>query len=186
MTKEVLLQQIHWDEYGLGNCSLWVPIFQQTIPFVFFPKQHPILIDKMFAAVQDILQLPTTALLPIKELLWEECHFAFTVADYGVDALENESSLQAHLRTFEISDQDAAYQRSTIKAIHISTIEEPLEARYVMIQIDSSSNNYISIIIKNGNVIDFDDDGTCLSSFEQVDNYAQQMRQATLKQYGCD
>lgn len=100
--------------------------------------------------------------------------------------LENESSLQAHLRIFELSDQDAAYQHSTIKAIHISAIEEPLEGRYAMIQMDSSSGNYISIIIKNGNVIDFDDDGTCLSSFEQVDNYAQQMRQATLKQYGCD
>ena len=75
-----------------------------------------------------------------------------------------------------------AYQRSTIKAIHSSAIEDPLEGRYAMIQIDSSSDNYISIIIKNGNIIDFDDNGICLSSFEQVDNYAQQMCQAILKQ----
>ncbi|MGH1339731.1 MAG: hypothetical protein ACRBFS_26670 [Aureispira sp.] len=47
MTKPILLQQVHWDEYGLGYCSLWIPLFQQTVPFVFFPVEEQTLTDKL-------------------------------------------------------------------------------------------------------------------------------------------
>lgn len=177
-----LSKLVVWDDCGMGTCSLFVPLFQKELLFVFFTdlEKVPVVSPKMLAAVQDVLQLTTAALPLLEELLWEECIFAFTVADYGVELLEGEDPVQAHLRAFEITDKATAYQWSTLQEVHIRSEMDELQGRYTELKINSSAYNYISIIIKNGAIVDFDDDGTEISSFELQDNYAQQQRAQTL------
>jgi hypothetical protein len=47
----------------------------------------------MTATVNDLLQLKHDQLDRVKGLLWEECLFAFHVADYVVEPMEGETRL---------------------------------------------------------------------------------------------
>ncbi|MDJ1471152.1 hypothetical protein [Xanthocytophaga flava] len=182
MNKEEILQQITWDSYGIGKITLLVPLFGQSLPFVFFAENadSPTITDKMVACVDDVLALRPAAIQRVKELLWEECLFAFQVADYGVDILEGETTLQAHLREFEVANAEDAYQKSEVEEIHISSENDSFEGRYAEIKISTASYNYISMIVKNGQIIDFDDDGTYIGWFEQDEQNAHKKRSKTL------
>ncbi|MDJ1482709.1 hypothetical protein QNI16_19570 [Cytophagaceae bacterium YF14B1] len=182
MNKEEILQQITWDSYGIGKITLFVPLFGQSLPFVFFVENadSPTLTDKMVACVEDILALKPEDILRVKELLWEECLFAFQVADYGVDILDGETVLQAHLREFEVANAEDAYQKSEVEEIHISHENEVFKGQYAEIKINTASDNYISVIVKNGQIIDFDDDGTYLGWFDQDEQDAHKKRKKTL------
>lgn len=183
MTKEELLKNTTWDEYEMGNCPLFVPLFGKKIPFIFFQEhQHkPTITDKMTECVHEILLLNISELELIKELLWEECNLAFTISDYGYEPKVGETHLEAHLRGFGIKNKEDAYSKSDIKEIHIAQENDNLEGCHSEIKIDSASENLISIIVKNGKIIDFDDDGTYVGSFEKDEKYAQKQRTIILE-----
>lgn len=182
MTKEEILKNTVWDEYEMGKCPLFVNMFEQEISFVFFQdfKPNPSISDKMTASVNEILSLDKSELYTIKEMLYEECLFAFQVADYGCEPLAGETSLEAHLREFEIVTKEDAFAKSVVQEIHISQENDSFQGRYSEIKIDSASDNLISIIIKNGKIIDFDDDGTYLGSFEKDEQHAKKNRDNVL------
>lgn len=184
MTKEEILSRTTWDYYEMGNCPIYVSLFDKEIPFIFFQehKPKPSITDKMTECVNDLLLLNKSELGTIKEMLWEECHFAFTVADYGYEPKEGETHLEAHLNGFGIFNKEDAYSKSEIKEIHIAQENDQLDGRYAEIKINSASDNLISIIVKNGNIIDFDDDGTYLGSFEKDEQHAKKVREKTLKE----
>jgi hypothetical protein len=71
--------------------------------------------DKMTAIFNDLLQIKEEQLGRVKDLLWEECLFAFHVADYGVEPMEGEGHVEAHLREFEISNAENAFAKSASK-----------------------------------------------------------------------
>jgi len=179
MTKAELAAITVWDEYNLGNLSLFIPLFNDTLKIVLFPDDSrvPGVTDKMTAIVNDLLQIKQDQLGRVKDLLWEECLFSFHVADYGCEPMEGESHVDAHLREFEISNPDDAFAKSTIKEIHVS---DEFNSRYAEIKVDAGSNNYISLIVKNGRIIDFGDDGAYLGWFEEDDLYFHKQRQKTL------
>ena len=179
MTKAELVAITVWDDNKLGNLSLFIPLFNDTIKIVLFPEldEIPEVTDKMTAIVNDLLQLKQDQLGRVKDLLWEECLFAFHVADYGVEPMEGESHVDAHLREFEISNAEDAFAKSSIKEIHIS---DEFKNRYAEIKIDTGSDNYISLIVKNGHIIDFGDDGVFLGRFEEDDLYLHKKRQQIL------
>jgi len=179
MNKSEITDQIEWDANDLGNLSLFVPLFGMEVPFVLFTQYGttPELTDKMMATINDVLALEPGNLSRVKELLWEECNFSFQVADYGVEMEPGETSLQAHFREFGISNPDNAYEKSSIKEIHIS---DEFEERYAQIKVDTGANNYISIIVKNGRIIDFDDDGTHLGWFDRDEQHAHKKRQKVI------
>lgn len=179
MTKAELATITVWDENGLGNLSLFIPLFDESINVVLFPDldQAREVTDKMAAIVNDVLQLKQDQLPRVKDLLWEECLFAFHVADYGVEPMEGESHVDAHLREFEISNAEDAFSKSTIKEIHIS---DEFKNRYAEIKVETGSNNYISLVVKNGRIIDFGDDGVHLGWFEEDESYLHKKRQKIL------
>jgi len=180
MTKAELAAITTWDEYKLGNLFLFMPLLNDTIKIVLFPEldqEAPEVTDKMTAIVNDLLQLKQDQLDRVKDLLWEECLFAFHVADYGVEPMEGESHVEAHLREFEISNAEDAFAKSSIKEIHIA---DKFKNRYAEIKADTGSNNYISLIVKNGHIIDFGDDGVYLGWFEEDDLYLHKKRQQIL------
>lgn len=176
MTKTELTAQTTWDDNELGNLSLFVPLFGETIEFVLFPEpgKTPEVTDKMTAIVNDVLLLPPGQLDRVKELLWEECRFSFHVADYGVEPLEGESHEEAHFREFGIYNPEDAFAKSHIAAIHVT---DELEGRYAAIKVKTGSQNYISLIVKNGSIIDLDDDGTYLGWFDKDEQHAHKKRQ---------
>ena len=179
MTKAELAAQTVWDDYALGNLSLFIPLFNKSIKIVLFLEldQAPEATDKMTAIVNDLLQLKPEQLDRVKELLWEECEFAFTVADYGVELLEGESHVEANFRDFEISNADDAFAKSSIEAIHVF---DKFKGRYAQIQIETCSNNSISLIVKDGRLIDFGDDGLFLGWFDEDELYLHKKRQQIL------
>ena len=184
MTKEEILSKTDWDAYEMGNCPIFVEVFDQEIPFIFFQdhQEQPDITDKMVQCVNDVLTLNTSELITIQTLLWEECNFAFTVSDYGFEAKNGETHLQAHLNGFGISNKEDAYAKSGIKEVHIAQENDKLKGRYAEIKIDAASDNLISVIVKNGKIIDFDDDGTYLGWFEKDEQHAKKLRENTLKQ----
>jgi hypothetical protein len=183
MTKKEILSKTTWDYYEIGTCPIYLPLFEKEIPIVFFQDHapEPSITDKMLACVNDLIALERSEIETIKEMLWEECIFSFTVADYGFEPEDGETHLEAHLKGFEISNKEDAYAKSVVKQIQINQQNDKFMGRYAEIKINSASDNLISIIIKNGKIIDFDDDGTYVGFFEKDDQYAKKNRTATLK-----
>jgi len=184
MTKEEILKNTTWDDYEMGNCPLFVNLFEKKLPFVFIQehKPKPSITNKMTECVNQILLLNKSEIEIIKEMLWEECNFAFTVGDYGCEPKNGETHLEANLKCFEISNMEDAYSKSEIEEIYISQENDKLNGHYSQIMINSASDNLISIIVKNGKIIDFVDDGGCnMSVFDNDEEYAKKWRQKTLE-----
>lgn len=178
MTKKEILDKTTWDYYEMGTCHIYVPLFEKEIPFVFFQdhKPEPNITDKMIECVNDIISLERLEIETIKEMLMEECVFAFTLTDYGCVPNEGETDLEANFREFEIFNKENAYAKSEVTKIHIRQESDELKGRYAEIKIDSASDNLLSIIIKNGKIIDFDYDGTHLGWFEKDEHHAKKQR----------
>ena len=171
--------QTKWDETELGHLALFVPMLGAHLPFVLFlaPGAEAKVTDKMAAIINETLDLGAADLQRVKELLWEEANFAFWVADYGVEAQPGETALQAHLREFGIRNAEDAFEKSSVREVHI--IDE-FNGRYAELKVNTGSENYISIIVKDGRIIDFDDDGTHLGWFDEDERYAHKKRQVVL------
>ncbi|WP_291869391.1 hypothetical protein [Maribacter sp.] len=182
MTKKELLNNTNWDEYQMGTCLLFVNVLSKEVPFVFFQKHkpEPSISDKMVESVNDILAINPVEIETIKEVLYEECLFAFQVADYGCEAQEGETHLEAHLREFEIFNKEDAYLKSEIQAVHINQEYDELNGTYSEIKINSASDNLISVIVKNGKIIDYGDDGVTLSVFDTDEQIARKRRKEVL------
>jgi len=179
MTKTELERLTEWGDNDLGTLRLQVPVLSAEATFVLFPVQHarPEVTDKMADTVNDVLRLKPDALDVIKAMLWEECRFAFHVADYGVEIEPGETSLQAHMREFGVSSDEDALRKARLHEIHIT---EDFPSRYAQIKYDTVANNLISVIIKNGRIIDWDDDGTHLGWFEKNEQHARDKRKKIL------
>lgn len=184
MTSNELINLINWNDIGIGTCRLYVKLFEREVLFTFFSSdiKRPKISEKMFETLTDVLKIETNQLDLIKDLLWEECLFAFQVADYGCIPNNGETHLQAHLREFGIENREDAYQKSELvkMEIQIHCDSDNLAARYAEIKINSASDNLISIIVKNGEIIDFDDNGTYLGQFEDESTFARVKRNNVL------
>ena len=182
MEKAEIIGKTIWDEYGIGNCPIFVNLFGKEIPFRFFQEHEsePSITDKMIQCVNEVLSINKSELETVKEMLWQECNFAFQVSDYGFEPEEGETDLEAHLKGFGISNQEDAYSKSRVLEIEIAEENDEFDGHYSEIKIDSSSDNLISIIVKNGKIIDFDDDGTYLGFFDKDEQHARKSREKTL------
>ncbi|MBS8121510.1 hypothetical protein [Candidatus Vampirococcus lugosii] len=183
MTKEEILNKINWDNYGIGNCKIFINLFDKEIPFIFFKEDdlEISITDKMIESVNNILMLDKSNLDIIKKMLWEECQFSFTIGDYGCELKEGETNLDTNLKHFGVLNKEDSYLKSKIKEIHICEENDILNGCYSEIKIDSISDNLISIIIKNGKIIDFDYNGTYLGWFDKDEQYAKNARARVLK-----
>jgi len=179
MTKSELDELVRWDDLNLGHLTLFVPLLSRELAFVLFAGSATgsEVTDKMTATINDVLALGPEDLGRVKELLWEECNFAFQVANYGVESEEGETSLEAHLREFGLSEPNDAFDQSEFREIHIT---DECAGRYAKIKVNTGSENYISIIVKNGRIVDFDDDGTHLGWFDDDEQHAHQERKKVL------
>lgn len=184
LTKEKLLNLIEWDENELGHCTLFVPLFNKEMSFLFFPElfKKPTISGKMAETVNDILQIQPSELEKVKELIWEECLFSFEVGDYGFTPENGETHVEAHLRGMEISNKEDAITKSIFRDIVIHNENDKFKGRYAEISIDSASDNLISIIIKDGRIIDFDENGCYLGAFDKDELFAKRHRTAVLNQ----
>lgn len=182
MNKKEFSAKINWDEYGIGHVKAHVPIFEKELEFELFSDhaKKPDISTKMFATVEDVLNLPDGALEKIKDLLWEEAQFSFTVADYGCIPQEGETVKNAHFREFGLHTKQDTFEKSYIKAVQIQYESDVLDARYAELKVESATDNLISIIVKNGTIIDFDDDGAYLGAFEKNNQYAHTQRKKVL------
>lgn len=66
--------------------------------------------------------------------------------------------------------------------MEIKAENDELVGRYAEIKTETANDNYISIIVKDGNIIDYDDDGTYLGSFEKDEQYAHHLRLKVLNE----
>lgn len=114
MTKPDLEKNLRWDDYGIGHVNLPVPLFGKEIEFELFAGDYeqPTVSGKMFAAVTDVLNLPVHSIEKIKDLLWEECDFSFTVGDYGCRPEEGETAKEAHFREFDLHSKEDALAKA--------------------------------------------------------------------------
>jgi len=129
--------------------------------------------EKMAATIADVLALRPEHLGRVKDMLWEAANFAFQVADYGVDPEEGETSLDAHLREFGITNAEEAFAKSCIKAIHVT---DGFSSRFAEVKVATGAENLISIIVKDGRIIDWDEDGTYLGWFDEDEQAAAKKR----------
>ncbi|WP_108868551.1 hypothetical protein [Aquimarina aquimarini] len=178
MNKQEIENKINWDEYGIGYVNIYVTIFDKEIEFELFSQddKNPSISDTMFTTIEDVLNLPTLSIEKIKDLLWEECNFSFTVADYGCEPKDGETIKEAHFREFELNDKQDALAKSNVKGIQIHYESDKLDGRYAEIKVETATDNLISIIIKNGKIIDYDDDGTHVGMFEKDEKNAHNNR----------
>ncbi|MBT2749225.1 MULTISPECIES: hypothetical protein [unclassified Lysobacter] len=180
MDQRRLAALVRWDNIGLGQFELHVPMFDRPVDFVLFPADgaESVVTEGMARTVEDVLRLEPAALATIESLLWEECLFSFQVADYGVDIEPGETSLQAHLREFGVACPQDAWRKARLNEIQIS---DGHAARFAQIKFDTVANNLIGIIVKDGRIVDYDDDGTYLGWFEGDERRAHKRRQNILK-----
>ncbi|WP_420138366.1 hypothetical protein [Sphingomonas sp.] len=166
---------VQWDANDLGEVTLHVPLFAEALPFVLFPADgaQPDVTEKMAATIGDILALSPEHLRQVKDMLWDEANFAFQVADYGVEPEEGETSLEAHLREFGITNPEEAYAKSRIKAIHVA---DGFSGRFAEVKVATGAENLISVIVRNGRIIDWDNDGTYLGWFDEDEQAAAKKR----------
>jgi len=183
MTKDEILKNTTWDEIDIGSCSVFISLFDKEIPFKFIQDHRPTptITEKMSQILNEVLAIEKTELSRVKEILYEECLFAFQVSDYGCEAKEGETDLEAHLREFEISNSEDAYDKSCIKEIYIDQENDKFIGNYAEISVDTASDNLINIIVKNGKIIDFHDNGGYVGFFEKDDQYAKKLRKKALE-----
>lgn len=181
MTFDEIAQQTQWNHNkGLGNLTLFIPMLDAHLPVVLFPHidADPAVTANMVETINDVLQLTPAEIPRIKALLWEEAEFAIKVTDYGgVRPQPGETREQAHFRHFGLHTPDDALAKCQIREIHVT---DEYAHRYAELKIDTATDNLVSIIIKNGRIIDFDDDGTHLGAFDDDDRHAHNLRQRTL------
>lgn len=183
INKKEFEKRIKWDEYGIGYIPIYLQFFNQDILFEIFSNydKKPSISDKMYSTIKDIINLPVGVIGTIKNLLWEECNFSFSVTDYGCEPKDGETVIEAHFREFGLTNSQDAFEKSNIQAVQIHHKSDKLNARYVEIKIDTATDNLISIIVKNGEIIDYDDNGTCLDWFEIDNQKAHHNRMKILK-----
>ena len=183
MTKEEILSKTNWDGNEMAVCPIFVNLFDRIVPFNILQeyKAKPSITDKTTACVNDILRLDKSGLETIKDMLWEECRFAFQVSDYGFEPEAGETHLQAQLKGFGISSREDTYSKCNIKEIYIYQDDDEFESRYSVISADTASDNLIDVIVKNGKIIDFDYNGTYLGWFEEDEQHAKNARAKVLK-----
>lgn len=169
-----------WDANELGTLNLAVPLFEENLEFVLFPapETEPVVTEKMAATINEVLAMPSTELQRVKQMLWDEANFAFQVADYGVEPEGDETPLQAHLREFGIMNPENAYAKSTVRQVNIF---EEFVGRFATIQIDTGAENKISVIVRDGKIIDWDEDGTYLGWFDEDEQSAEKKRRKALE-----
>ena len=176
--------QLTWDEYDRGSARFHVPLFGEELRFVYFPVDRgpPQITRKMEMVTRDVLELGEADLDRLKDLLWEEFVFSFVVTDYGVVQNPGESAFEAYQREFEVRNRDDAWMKSHLYDVDISAEMEELESRYAVLCVDAATDNYLNVIVKDGRIVDLDDDGTVLSWFEADATAAQKKRQNILVQ----
>jgi hypothetical protein len=181
MTKQEFEKRIKW-EYEIGCVLIKVPLFDKDIMLELFSgdSKEPVISNKMFETANDVLNLPLESIDKIKDLLWEECNFSFAVTDYGFEPTEGETSMEASFREFELYNKGDTYEKCEIRTVQIHFENDELQARYAEIKIETATGNLISIIVKNGKVIDYDDDGTYLKWFETDEQHAHNKRKKVL------
>ena len=179
MNRSDLAAKTVWDDIGLGRLTLFVPLFDRELLVVLFPADRAPaeVTEKMAATIEEVLALPPAAIERVKELLWEECNFAFQVTWYGVDVLPGETPLQAHLREFGLPDAAAALRQSELQEVQIF---DGFAARYAEVQVRTASESLVSLIVRNGRIVDFDDNGTYLGAFDEDEQHAHKKRQKVL------
>ena len=175
MNVSEIADRLTWDANGLGELCLHVPLFGEEVPFLLFPKEGagPIVTERMAAIVSDVIALKPERLQQVKDLLWDEANFAFQVADYGVEAEDCETPLAAHLREFGIASPDDAYRKSSLREIHVV---DDFDGRFAELKFDTGAENRIGIIVRNGAIIDWDEDGTYLGWFDEDEQAAARKR----------
>ena len=180
MTPGEVAGQTRWDDTGLGHLALFVPLFGERLAFVLFPAPdaEAEVTGTMAATVGDVLQLGGADVQHLKDFLWEEANFAFQVADYGVEAQPGETGLQAHLRDFGILNADDALAKSRVREVHVT---DGFSSCYAELKVNTGSDNYVSIVVKDGRIVDFDDDGTHLGWFDEDERHAHKKRQDVLR-----
>lgn len=168
-------ERTQWDANDLGELTAHIALFGEELPVVLFPAEGagPEVTAKMVATLNEVIALPPAALAQVKQMLWDEANFAFEVADYGVEAQEGETPRQAHLREFGVADAEDAYALCTVREIHV---RDEFASRFAEIKIDTVAENRISVIVKDGRIIDWDDDGTYLGGFEEDEEAAKKKR----------
>jgi hypothetical protein len=178
MQLQRLAELTRWD--GLGHLDLVVPMFGESVEFVLFPASGAadVATEGMAHTIADVLALKKSDLATIEALLWEECLFSFQVADYGVDARPGESSLDAHLREFAVAGSADALGKARLLEIHI---DGGYAARFARLQYQTVTENLVSVIVKDGRIVDYDDDGTYLGWFEKDDRHAHRRRLDVVK-----
>lgn len=180
MDEQRLAELVEWDSIGLGHFRAEFPLVGKQAEFVLFPADGagPQVTARMAQTVADVMNLGGGDRATIESMLWDECRFSFQVADYGVDVREGETSLQAHLREFGIASPADAWNKAKLGWVHIS---DGYASRFAELQFDTAAANLISVIVKDGRIIDYDDDGTYLKWFEQDEQHARKKREAVLK-----
>ncbi|UZW62945.1 hypothetical protein [Lysobacter enzymogenes] len=180
MQLQELAALAEWDDGdGLGRFERFVPMLGERVGFVLFPARGAAMAatEAMAHTVREVLALGPADLAAIQALLWEECDFSFRVADYGVDARPGESPLDAHLREFAVTGPADALARARLGEIHI---DDGHSARFARLQYHTVAENLISVIVKDGRIVDYDDDGTHLPWFERDERYAHRRRRKVL------
>lgn len=184
MNKQDIEKNIIWNEYGVGYVDVLLPIFGKEIQFELFSEddKNPTISAKMFATIEDVLNLPIDSIERIKELLWEECNFSFAVSDYGCEVREGETIKDAHFREFEINDLQDSYDKSKVEGVQITYESDELNGRYAVLLIEAVTDELLNVIIKNGKIIDYDHDGTYLGWFETDEQKRHKDRMKTLNE----
>lgn len=179
MNKQELESKIVWDEYSIGRLPIYLPFLEQEIVFELFTDNKSIS-ERMVSTIQEVVNLPSSSVEKIKDLLWEEADFSFTVVDYGCEPQESETLKQAHFREFKLNSKEDTYTRASILSVQIEEENEEYADNFAEIKIDTATDNLISIIVKNGKIIDYDDDGTFLGWYLEDERWAHHARQKLL------
>lgn len=163
-----ILESCTWDRDGIGTVDVHSPMFGRTVTVRLFthhadPDRQ--INDAMKAGLADFLALDASHTERLAELLFADCKDTFEKVSFGVDALEGETEAEANHRDFAILTPADALAKFELQYVHVDG--EKFPNRYFSIVFEAPWGDLEHIIVRNGRLLTFYEDGVYFGQFEK-------------------
>lgn len=168
--KDILINSI-WTS---GKMNVHSDFFEREVQINLFTSDYnlkntaAIISEKFVLTINDFLILSKDCKPLMKELLYKHCVECCENTSYGFEVLDNETETQANFRTFGVTDEDSAFEKSNID--HIAVDESNLEKnRYVSIVFypNWETEHGCELILKNGELLNhYGETGVYIGQFD--------------------
>jgi len=158
-----------WSEGGrIATVQVYSPMFERVVTVTLFAEERgPLgeINETMKEALADFLALDASHVPRLAELLFADCKDKFESVSFGFDLLEGETDTEANHREFGVFTPADALAKSELKYVHVEG--EKFPNRYFSIVFEAPWGDLEHIVVRNGRLLTFYEDGVYFGQFEE-------------------